>query len=73
MIIAAQILLGRGLEAANNGLVCNGASFRWQAVETNEKSKLDERMGYDSSHGGAGLRLNCPKSDEAWPLFPSLA
>jgi len=25
MIIAAQILLGRGHEAANNGLVCNGA------------------------------------------------
>jgi hypothetical protein len=41
MIIAAQILHGRGLEAANNGLVCNGAPPEWQVVETNEKQMLD--------------------------------
>jgi hypothetical protein len=41
MIIAAQILLGRRHEAANNGHVCNGASLRWQVVETNEKEMLD--------------------------------
>jgi hypothetical protein len=72
MIIAAQILLGRGLEAANNGHVCNGASFGWQAVETNEKSKLDYRMGYDARHERAGLRRNRPRSDEAWPLCLAL-
>jgi hypothetical protein len=48
MIIAAQILHGRGLEAANNGFVCNGASLEWQAVETNEKRSLGYWMGYDS-------------------------
>jgi hypothetical protein len=41
MIIAAQILLGRRHEAANNGPVCNGASLEWQAGETNEKGMLD--------------------------------
>jgi hypothetical protein len=72
MIIAAQILLGRGHEAANNGPVCNGASSEWQAVETNEKTKLDYRMGYDSRRGRTGLSANRPKSDQAWPLSLAL-
>jgi hypothetical protein len=68
MIIAAQILLGRGLKAANNGDVCNGALTRWQAIETNEKQSLDYRMGYDPKLGRAGLPPKCPRTDEAWPL-----
>jgi hypothetical protein len=69
MIIAAQILHGRGLEAANNGLVCNGAPVEWQAVETNEKQMLDDRIGYDSKLDRTGLPGKCPRTDEAWPLF----
>jgi hypothetical protein len=38
IIIAAQILQGRGL-AANNRIGCNGAPLGWQASETNEKRK----------------------------------
>jgi hypothetical protein len=69
MIIAAQILLGRGLIAANNGLVCNGAPLEWQAFETNEKRRLDDWMGYDLNHNRTGLLGKCPRTDEAWPLF----
>jgi hypothetical protein len=72
MIIAAQILHGRGLKAANNGVVCNGASPEWQVVETNEKRRLDYWMGYDSKLGRAGLPGKCPRTDEAWPLFLAL-
>jgi len=42
--IAAHSSKDRGL-AANNGDVCNGGDPEWQAVETNEKPKLDDRMG----------------------------
>jgi hypothetical protein len=69
IIIAAQILHGRGLEAANNGLVCNGAPVEWQAIETNEKRRRDYGMGYDSKLGRTGLPRKCPRTDEAWPLI----
>jgi hypothetical protein len=65
MIIAAQILHGRGLEAANNGLVCNGAPAEWQAVETNEKRRLNYWMGCDSKLDRTGLLRKRPRTDEA--------
>jgi hypothetical protein len=64
IIIAAQILQGRGL-AANNRIGCNGAPLGWQASETNEKRKRDDRIGCDQGIVGSGLSANCPRSDEA--------
>jgi hypothetical protein len=42
--IAAHSSKDRG-PAANNGHVCNGTLMEWQALETNEKPKLDDGIG----------------------------